>query len=126
MPGTCDFSPLFDLFQVVCADAVAIPPCAIESNERRNQPARTAALPGSTNPSKETEMGFPELVKAALELGVVPALALFLVVAMFLQNKQLMNDRRAMEKELLAALQSVVSNYQKVVEASQQQSRAKK
>ena len=57
-------------------------------------------------------MGFPELVKAALELGVVPALALFLVVAMFLQNKQLMNDRRDMEKQLLETLQKVVSDYQ--------------
>jgi len=64
-------------------------------------------------------MGFPELVKAALELGVVPALALFLVVAMFLQNKQLMNDRREMEKQLLETLQRVVSDYQKVVEATQ-------
>ncbi len=71
-------------------------------------------------------MGFPELVKAALELGVVPALALFLVVAMFLQNKQLMNDRRAMEKQLLETLQKVVSDYQKVVEGTQQQPRAKK
>jgi hypothetical protein len=44
-------------------------------------------------------MGFSELVKAALELGVVPALALFLVVAMFLQNKQLMNDRRCAANE---------------------------
>jgi len=65
-------------------------------------------------------MGLPELVKAALELGVVPALALFLVVAMFLQNKQLMADRRAMEQQLLETLQKVVSDYQKVVENSQQ------
>jgi hypothetical protein len=77
-------------------------------------------------PRYQGAMGFPELVKAALELGVVPALALFLVLAMFLQNKQLMNDRRAMEKQLLETLQKVVSDYQKVVEGSQQNPRVKK
>jgi hypothetical protein len=71
-------------------------------------------------------MGFPELVKAALELGVIPALALFLVLAMFLQNKQLMNDRRAMEKQLLETLQKVVTDFHKVVESSQQNPRVKK
>ena len=70
-------------------------------------------------------MGFHELVKAALELGIVPALALFLVVAMFMQNKQLMADRRAMEQQLLETLQKVVSDYQKVVEGANQP-RAKK
>jgi hypothetical protein len=71
-------------------------------------------------------MGLPELVKATLELGIVPALALFLVLAMYLQNKQLMADRRAMEQQLLETLQKVVSDYQKVVEGSQQNPRSKK
>ncbi|MFZ5496522.1 MAG: hypothetical protein ACOZE5_14455 [Verrucomicrobiota bacterium] len=71
-------------------------------------------------------MGFYDLVKAALELGVIPALALFLVVAMFLQNRQLMNDRRAMEKQLLESLQKVVSDYQKVIETLRSPPRTKK
>jgi hypothetical protein len=71
-------------------------------------------------------MAFTELIKAALDLGIVPALALFLVMAMFLQNKQLMSDRRAMEKELLETLQKVVSDYQKVIEAGRQPFRPRK
>jgi hypothetical protein len=76
-------------------------------------------------PVYERGMGLTEFVKAALELGVIPALALFLVMAMFLQNKQLMNDRRAMEKQLLETLQRVVSDYQKIVDSAQQQPRPK-
>jgi hypothetical protein len=68
-------------------------------------------------------MTFPELVKAALELGVVPALALFLVVAMFLQNKQLLNDRREMETRLLGTVSQVLSDYQKLLDAQQQPKR---
>jgi hypothetical protein len=64
-------------------------------------------------------MTFPELVKAALELGVVPALALFLVVAMFLQNRQLMNDRREMELKLLGTVSQVLGDYQKLLDVSQ-------
>ena len=68
-------------------------------------------------------MTFPELVKAALELGVVPALALFLVVAMFLQNKQLLNDRREMEARLLGTVSQVLGDYQKLLNAQQQPKR---
>ncbi len=60
-------------------------------------------------------MTFPELVKAALELGVIPALALFLVAAMFLQNKQLLRDRREMEARLLQTLTQVLADYQKLL-----------
>lgn len=60
-------------------------------------------------------MDFASLVKAALELGVIPALALFLVAAMFLQNRQLIKDRRDAEAQLLKTLSQVVSDYQKLV-----------
>jgi hypothetical protein len=73
--------------------------------------------------NSEVIMAFSELVKAALELGVVPALALFLVVAMFLQNKQLLNDRREMETRLLGTVSQVLSDYQKLLDAHQQPKR---
>lgn len=60
-------------------------------------------------------MDLATIVKAALELGVVPALALFLVVGMYLQNKQLLNDRREAETQLLKALAQVISDYQKLI-----------
>jgi hypothetical protein len=55
-------------------------------------------------------MEFTALVKAALELGVIPALALFLVVAMHLQNRQLMRDRQATEQKLLNTLLEIVAD----------------
>ena len=60
-------------------------------------------------------MDFPTLVKAALELGVVPALALFLVVGMYLQNKQLHKERREVETKLLQTLSQVLTDYQKLI-----------
>lgn len=60
-------------------------------------------------------MSFPELVKAALELGVIPTLALFLVFVMFLQNRQLTRDRREMENRLLASLTQVLSDYRELI-----------
>lgn len=60
-------------------------------------------------------MTFAELVKAALELGVIPALALFLVAAMYLQNRQLIKDRREMENRLLNNLTQVLSDYKDMV-----------
>ena len=60
-------------------------------------------------------MTFAELVKAALELGVVPTLALFLVLALFVQNRQLMKDRRAMEADLLQKLTQVLSDYRELL-----------
>ena len=54
-------------------------------------------------------MEFTALVKAALELGVIPALALFLVVAMYLQNRQLIKDRHETEKQLLNTLLDVLA-----------------
>jgi len=61
-------------------------------------------------------MTFPELVKAALELGIIPALALFLVVAMHLQNRQLMKDRRDMEISLLRTLREVIATNQDTID----------
>jgi hypothetical protein len=62
-------------------------------------------------------MEFTALVKAALELGVIPALALFLVVAMHLQNRQLIKDRQETEKRLLDTLLDILAE-QKAREAS--------
>jgi len=64
-------------------------------------------------------MTFTELVKAALELGVVPTLALFLVAAMFIQNRQLLKDRREMEVRLLGTLSQVLGDYQRLLDPSQ-------
>lgn len=65
-------------------------------------------------------MAFPELVKAALELGIVPALALFLVFGMFLQNRQLSQERHEMEKQLLSTLAQVLADSQKIAAAASQ------
>ncbi len=56
-----------------------------------------------------------ELVKAALELGVIPALALFLIAAMHSQNKQLIKDRREMEQRLLEIVSNIQSDYKELV-----------
>lgn len=61
-------------------------------------------------------MAFTEIVKAALDLGVIPALALFLVVGLFMQNKQLIKQRNEMETKLLATLLQVLADYQKLLE----------
>lgn len=61
-------------------------------------------------------MVFAEVVKAALELGIIPALALFLVVAMHLQNRQLMTDRRDMEISLLRTLREVIAANQDTID----------
>lgn len=60
-------------------------------------------------------MTFPEIIKAALELGVIPTLALFLVFAMYLQNRQLIKDRKKMEEQLLANLSQVLSDYRELL-----------
>lgn len=61
-------------------------------------------------------MIYAEVVKAALELGVIPALALFLVVGMFLQNRQLIKDRRETEAALLKTISQVLADYQRLLE----------
>ncbi len=44
-------------------------------------------------------MSFADFVKAALELGVIPAIAIFLIFGLFLQNRRLLADqRRLLEK----------------------------
>jgi hypothetical protein len=60
-------------------------------------------------------MGFSELVKAALELGVVPALALFLVAAIHFQNRQLLKDRRESETHLLNILAEITHDNQQAM-----------
>ena len=70
-------------------------------------------------------MEFTQLVKAALELGVIPALALFLVVSMHLQNKQLLRDRREAEAQLLKTLAQVMNDYQQIVARTLQPSKGK-
>jgi len=44
---------------------------------------------------------FPMIIKSALDLGVVPTLALFLVFVITRQNRQLAADKREMEARLL-------------------------
>jgi hypothetical protein len=51
-------------------------------------------------------------LEAALKLGVIPALALFLVVSMHLQNRQLLRDRKEMEVQMLQTLSTIVKEYQ--------------
>lgn len=70
-------------------------------------------------------MDFATLAKAALELGVIPALALFLVVSMHLQNKQLLKDRRETEAQLLKTLTQVLSDYQEIIAKTTKPARGK-
>lgn len=52
-------------------------------------------------------MDFATLAKAAVELGVIPALALFLVVAMHRQNRQLtqmLADREKHNNDMIQRL----------------------
>jgi hypothetical protein len=60
-------------------------------------------------------MGFSQLVKAAIDLGVIPALALFLVAAMFVQNRQLIKDRREVEARLLDTITQILSDYKELL-----------
>lgn len=60
-------------------------------------------------------MTFAEIVKAALDLGVVPTLALLLVYAMYRQNKQLAADRREVEAKLLGTITQVLQDYQRLL-----------
>jgi hypothetical protein len=71
-------------------------------------------------------MAFPELVKAALDLGIIPALALFLVVGLFQQNKQLMKQRNEIEAKLLENLFQVLADYQKLLDRSSGSVQAKR
>lgn len=48
--------------------------------------------------------GLLRLVEKALELGIVPALALFLVISLHMQNRQLIEDKRKTEAQLLQLL----------------------
>ena len=61
-------------------------------------------------------MSLTELVSAALELGVIPALALFLVVSLYFQNRQLLRDKKEIEMRLLETLTNVVSDNQKALD----------
>jgi hypothetical protein len=60
-------------------------------------------------------MDFTSVVEAAIKLGVIPALLLFLVVSMHLQNRQLLRDRREMEHQLLQTLSTTVKDYQELL-----------
>lgn len=64
-------------------------------------------------------MGLQELVKAAMELGVIPALSLFLVLVVVQQNRQLLKDRREMESRLLEQMFDIMKNYQSLLDPSQ-------
>lgn len=60
-------------------------------------------------------MELPALLKAAVELGVIPALALFLVASMHHQNKRLLEDRRETERQLLKSLSDMARDNQQTV-----------
>ena len=57
-------------------------------------------------------MDFATVVEAALKLGVIPALLLFLVVSLHLQNRQLIRDRKEIETQLLHTMGQIVKEYQ--------------
>ena len=64
-------------------------------------------------------MAFPELVKAALDLGVIPALSLLLVFVLVQQNRQLLKDRREMESRLLNQMLEIMTHYQTLLDPAQ-------
>ena len=60
-------------------------------------------------------MDLTSVAEAAIKLGVIPALLLFLVVSLHLQNRQLLRDRREMEHQLLQTLGTIVKEYQELL-----------
>ncbi len=60
-------------------------------------------------------MTFVEVVEAALKLGVIPAVALLLIFAQYLQNQKLIKDRARMERELLGMLKDVLRDQRAVL-----------
>ena len=52
-----------------------------------------------------------QLIEAAIQLGVIPTLALLLVFGFYRQNQQLLRDRRDMEKRLLEIVSQIQSDY---------------
>lgn len=53
-------------------------------------------------------MDFTTMIKAALELGVIPTLALFLVFAMHVQNRRLTNMLAQREKDNIEMLKMLI------------------
>jgi len=60
-------------------------------------------------------MDLSTLVEAAIKLGVIPAVALFLIVSLHLQNRQLIRDRKESETALLQTMSRIISDYQRLV-----------
>jgi len=56
-------------------------------------------------------MDFTTIIKAAIELGVVPALALFLVVAMWWQNRRLTTMLEKQENNNMEMLKVLVGEF---------------
>lgn len=63
-------------------------------------------------------MDLATVVEAALKLGVIPALLLFLVVSLHLQNRQLLRDRKEIEIQLLKTMGRIVADYQLLLRAT--------
>ncbi|HKI04721.1 MAG TPA: hypothetical protein VKK31_22260 [Thermoanaerobaculia bacterium] len=61
-------------------------------------------------------MSFETVAKAALELGVVPAIAIALVVYLFLQNRQLLQQKVRTEEHLMASQKQILSDYRALLE----------
>jgi predicted PurR-regulated permease PerM len=64
---------------------------------------------------KEEGMEFSALVKGALELGVIPALALFLVFAMHLQVKKLTSMLEKQEQNNMDVLKTLIKEYSEFI-----------
>ena len=71
-------------------------------------------------------MMFTQLIKAAIELGVIPALALFLVLALYNQNRQLIRDRRESEARLLSTITQILADYKELLARLYDQNRENK
>jgi hypothetical protein len=61
-------------------------------------------------------MSFETVAKTALELGVVPAIAISLIVYLFLQNRQLLQQRARTEEQLMATQKQILSDYRALLE----------
>jgi hypothetical protein len=60
-------------------------------------------------------MEFSALVKGALELGVIPTLALFLVFAMYLQVRKLTSMLEKQEQSNMDVLKTLIKEYSEFI-----------
>jgi hypothetical protein len=58
---------------------------------------------------------FQQLLEGAVQLGVIPVLALLLIFALYRQNRDLLRDRREMEHRLLEIVSQIQSDYRELL-----------